>query len=83
MAWYDVFKQLSTAVEGEYDRRIRGASNIRDYHPEGHAHGHGHAVTAHDHAQIEEEAGGSGTGGALQGAGGPSADPTQEIRTQH
>lgn len=75
MAW---FKQLFDLVETEYDRRIRSASNIIEYHPEGGGHGHGH-----DDHPVEEEGGGGGTEGLLHGAAGAQftdrANSTQTV----
>jgi hypothetical protein len=50
----DIWNGLIGAVDGEYDRRIKAASNVREYHPGGHGHGHGHDE-AHEHHDLPEE----------------------------
>lgn len=84
MPWYDAIKNVFDAIDGEYDRRIKTASNVKAYHPEGDPHHHG--VLAHnDPHPIEEEAGGSGTEGALAGAGGSQyvEDGSEQVIVQH
>lgn len=96
MAWYDAIKRLAStvgtagkemigAVDGEYDRRIRTASNVKAYHPEGHGHGHHALADAGAHGAIEEEGGGAGTEGAFHGSAGSeySKDPAAEVIAQH
>ncbi len=82
MPWYEPIAKLVHAIDTEYDRRIRAASNIKAYHPEGGGHGQ---HTALPHGIAEEDAGGAGTAGALQGASGPqyAADPALEVIAQH
>ncbi len=48
----DIWNGLIGAVDGEYDRRIKAASNVREYHPGGHGHGHDEA---HEHPELPEE----------------------------
>lgn len=50
----NVWQSLLGAINGEYDRRVKAASNIREYHPGGHDHGHGHDE-AHEHPELPEE----------------------------
>ncbi|HEY1014200.1 MAG TPA: hypothetical protein VGE07_15920 [Herpetosiphonaceae bacterium] len=42
-----------SAINTEYDRRIRAASNVRAYHVGGHDH---HGPAAHDHADLHDQA---------------------------
>lgn len=38
----NIFASFIAAVDTEYDRRIRAASNVREYQIGGHGHGHDH-----------------------------------------
>ncbi len=49
MGLFDALKGFVSAVNQEYDRRIKAASNVKDYDPTG-AHHH-----AHDHVEIQNE----------------------------
>ena len=48
----NVWTGFVSAINTEYDRRIRAASNVRAYHVGGHDHGH----AAHDHADLHDQA---------------------------
>jgi hypothetical protein len=37
-----MFRELFQAVDGEYERRIRAASQVREYHVGGHGHAGDH-----------------------------------------
>jgi len=54
MGLKDIWNGLISAVDGEYDRRIKAASNVREYHLGGHGHGHDEA-----HELPEEQSGDS------------------------
>ena len=67
MGWLDGLKALVNAVDTEYDRRIRSASNVKAYGVGSHAaHGAG-ASEAH----VERVQGEGGAVGPLQSNAGP------------
>ena len=71
MGLLDNLKTLVNSVETEYDRRIRAASNVRQYQTGGHgAHGDHHAE--HDgENEHERQQGEGGAVGDLQSHAGP------------
>lgn len=75
MGWLDNLKSMVNAVDTEYDRRIRAASNVRKYNIGG------HAVHAGDDDQdgheLEDERlkGEGGMSGPLQSNAGPQTAP--------
>ncbi|GAC1357087.1 MAG: hypothetical protein NVSMB42_16030 [Herpetosiphon sp.] len=83
MPWYKSISRFINAIDTEYDRRIRGASNVKAYHPEGDGHGHHASIGSDAMQKPREEGGGAGTEGALQGAGGPHFDALQQDTAQH
>jgi hypothetical protein len=50
-----IWSSFKDVINKEYDRRIRAASNIREYNVGGHGHGHGEAHEDH-HLPEEQEA---------------------------
>lgn len=49
----NIWTGFTSAINTEYDRRIRAASNVRAYHVGGHDH---HGAAAHDHADLHDQA---------------------------
>ena len=80
MGWLDGLKALANAIDTEYDRRIRTASNVKQYKVGGHgthgSHGpHGGDGHAADHQnETERLQGEGGAVGALQSTAGPQLD---------
>lgn len=74
MGWLDSLKSMVNAVDTEYDRRIRAASNVREYNIGGHAvhSGDDH----HDGHELENERleGEGGMTGPLQSNAGPQTE---------
>ena len=77
MGWRDALKAFANAVDSEYDRRIRSASNVKAYVIGGrHSHaGHGHAGELH--GESERLAGEGGALGPLQANAGPHLEPVE------
>lgn len=72
MGFFDNIRALVNSVETEYDRRIRAASNVRQYQTGGHgAHGEGHAGHEDGHSEHERQQGEGGALGDLQSNAGP------------
>ncbi len=73
MGWLDGLKALVNAVNTEYDRRIRSASNVKEYKV-------GHAANA-SHTHVERVQGEGGAVGELQSNAGPHlADEEVPVR---
>ena len=70
MGWLDSLKALARSVETEYDRRVRSASNVRQYS----VGGHGDSAT---HAHVEREQGEGGAVGELQSHAGPHLEQNE------
>lgn len=69
MGWLDSLKALVNSVDTEYDRRIRAASNVKQYMVGGHG---AHAAGQHDNpAEAERQGGEGGAVGNLQVEAGP------------
>ena len=77
MGWLDGLKALVNSVDTEYDRRIRAASNVKQYKVGGHGSysGDGHAP-AHKH-EVERLEGEGGAVGCLQANAGPQLHASQ------
>ena len=73
MGLFDNIRALVNSVETEYDRRIRAASNVRQYQIGGHsAHGDDHYAEHEDgHPEHERQQGEGGALGDLQSNAGP------------
>jgi hypothetical protein len=76
MGWLDSLKAVVSAIDTEYERRIRSASNVREYNVGGHgAHnGNGHH-DAHEQLEAERLGGEGGVLGDLQSNAGPQTEP--------
>ncbi|HZG68807.1 MAG TPA: hypothetical protein VEZ12_18840 [Herpetosiphonaceae bacterium] len=71
MGLFDNIRALVNSVETEYDRRIRAASNVRQYQIGGHgAHGDEHHAE-HENGHPERQQGEGGALGDLQSNAGP------------
>ena len=66
MGLFDALKSLTNAIDGEYDRRVRTASLVKNYDPTGASHHHGSHGSSHDSHDTHEE--------RLQGEGGATGD---------
>ena len=71
MGWLDGLKALVNSVDTEYDRRIRSASNVKEYS----VGGHGEAAS---HAHVERIQGEGGAVGELQSHAGPHLEDDEE-----
>jgi hypothetical protein len=62
MGLFDALKEFVNAVNQEYDRRVKAASNVKDYDPTGaHHHGHDHVELQNEQVvAIEDTTGGNG-----------------------
>lgn len=67
MGLFDALKSFANSVNTEYDRRIRGASLVKEYDPTGASHHHG----AHHDTHVERIEGEGGAVGHLQANAGP------------
>lgn len=61
MGLFDSLKRLLRSVDTEYDRRIKAASNVKEYDPTGALHAHAHVEVHNEH--LEEVEGEHGTNG--------------------
>ena len=85
MSLIDVLKSFARSVDGEYDRRVRGASLVRHYDPTGASHHHGgHGAHDEHDAHVERIEGEGGAVGSLQANAGPQLqnDPVAAEITQ-
>ena len=74
MGWLANLKSMVNAVDTEYDRRIRAASNVREYNSGGHAvHSGGDHHAAHE-LEDERLEGEGGMTGPLQSNAGPQTE---------
>lgn len=73
MGLFDALKSFTNAVDGEYDRRVRTASLVKDYDPTGASHHHGAHGAAHD-VHEERLQGEGGVMGNLQSNAGPQVE---------
>ncbi len=71
MGWLDGLKALIDAVDTEYDRRIRTASNVKEYHLGGHGAHANHEPSAVHGDEAERLEGEGGALGDLQANAGP------------
>ena len=71
MGWLDGLKALIDAVDTEYDRRIRTASNVKEYHLGGHGAHANHEPSAVHGGEAERLEGEGGVLGDLQADAGP------------
>ncbi len=81
MGWLDGLKALVNAVDIEYDRRIRTASNVKEYKVGGHGHG-SHTGNRHVPAhgiEAERLEGEGGAVGSLQANAGPQFREQNEL----
>ncbi len=83
MGWLDGIKAFVNAINTEYDRRIRAASNVKEYKVGGHGTQNGHGDT-HAHVnEVERLEGEGGALGDLQANAGPQLHRSQgEERTE-
>ena len=82
MGFFDSLRALVNSVDTEYDRRIRSASNVRQYNIGGHA---GHASHSHAGPQTGHDDRLQGEGGALgdlQANAGPHLEEHHEHGTE-
>jgi hypothetical protein len=49
-----IWTTLKNAIDNEYDRRIKAASNVREYAIGGHGHAHDEHDEAQDHPELRE-----------------------------
>lgn len=70
MGLLDSLTSFASAVNREYDRRIKAASLVKEYDPTGAAHHHHGAHSAHD-TQVERIEGEGGAVGRQQANAGP------------
>ena len=57
MGLFDALRAFTGAVNGEYDRRIKAASNIKNYDPTGESHHHGHVTLQNEQVVAVEDDG--------------------------
>ncbi len=76
MGWLDSLKAFLSSVDTEYDRRVRSASNVREYKIGGHGSHDSH--DGHTHLnEVERLEGEGGAVGALQANAGPQLHESQ------
>lgn len=63
MGLFDALRAFTGAVNREYDRRVKAASNVKNYDPTGESHHHGH-VTLQNEQVVAVEDDGSADGHA-------------------
>lgn len=72
MGVLDSLRYFARAVEREYDRRVKAASQVRSYDPTGASHHHGHQLAHGEHdTHVERIQGEGGAVGELQSHAGP------------
>ena len=76
MGWLDGLKALVNSVDTEYDRRIRTASNVKEYHVGGHGMHVDHAPSTTHGDEGERLQGEGGALGDLQANAGPQFEGT-------
>ncbi len=54
MGLFDALKSFANAVNREYDRRVKAASNVKEYDPTGASH-HGHHVEVQNEQVVAVE----------------------------
>lgn len=57
MGLFDALRAFTGAVNHEYDRRIKAASNIKNYDPTGESHHHGHVEIQNEQVVAVDDAG--------------------------
>jgi hypothetical protein len=70
MNFFNSIRNFVSSVDDEYDRRIKSASNVKEYDPTGASHHHGHVEVHNEH--VERVEGPEGTNGRSI-----SAEPSQ------
>jgi hypothetical protein len=64
MGLFDALRAFTGAVDREYDRRVKAASNVKNYDPTGESHHHGHVTLQNEQVVAVEEHGGADEHGA-------------------
>ncbi len=61
MGLFDALRAFTRAVNHEYDRRVKAASNVREYDPTGASHHHGHVEIQNEQVvAVTDDAGSNG-----------------------
>lgn len=55
MGLFDALKSFVTAVDTEYDRRVKAASNVKAYDPTGALHQHAHVEVQNEQVVAVED----------------------------
>lgn len=55
MGVLDALRAFAGAVNREYDRRVKAASNVKDYDPTGASHHHGHVQIQNEQVVAVDE----------------------------
>lgn len=67
MGLFDALRTFTGAVNREYDRRVKAASNVREYDPTGASHHHGHVEIQNEQVvAVEDDAGVDGHDGYVR-----------------
>ena len=67
MGLFDALRAFTGAVNREYDRRVKAASNVKNYDPTGEAHHHGHVTLQNEQVvAVEDDDSADGHGGARE-----------------
>lgn len=79
MGLFDALKSFVDAVNHEYDRRVKAASNVKEYDPTGTLHHHGHVEVQNEQVVAVED----GTGAHDHDAALRPAQPSEQTAPRH
>jgi len=78
MGLFNALRAFTGAVNREYDRRIKAASNIKNYDPTGESHHHGHVTLQNEQVvAVEDDGSADGHGGVRAPTPAEQAAPRQ------
>lgn len=63
MGLFDALRTFTGAVNREYDRRVKAASNVKNYDPTGESHHHGHVTLQNEQVVAVDDGSADGHGG--------------------
>ena len=67
MGLFDALRAFAGAVNREYDRRVKAASNVKEYDPTGASHHHGHVEIQNEQVvAVDNDAGANGHDGHVR-----------------
>lgn len=83
MGLFNSLRKFLSSVDDEYDRRIKTASNVKEYDPTGASHHHAHVEVHNEHVESVETAHGNGHTVMAEPTEAEETNPRRVTHPQH